>query len=71
MEKLILIEFNPQNEQDTSEAIQAAEAYKNNGFNKIILQPSSTLILDKCLGMLLVHKKIIFNAFKNYFVMQQ
>lgn len=71
MEKHILIEFNPQNEKETSEAIKTAEAYKNNGFDKIILQPSSTLILNKCLGILLTHKKITFNAFKNYFVMQQ
>lgn len=71
MESHIIIKFNPQSEEETGEAIKTAEAYKNNGFNKIILQPSSTLILDRCLGILLTHKKITYNAFKNYFIIQQ
>ena len=71
MKKIICIEFNAQDEHDTAEAIETAQAYRNNGFDKIILKPSSNLILDKCLNLLTFNKPKITYLYGGLFEMIQ
>ena len=60
MKKSIYIEFNPQDTNDTKNALAEAqkEVFKNN--NKVILKASTNLIYSESLALILLHSPLRF-----------